>query len=93
MANISLQLSDALIDQSTQIAQELGISRSAFISQALEHELERITRERDRNALVADLKHLAGNPDYLAESALLDAGFNDTPAHDTEQWWEKPKGF
>lgn len=91
MTAISMKLPDALIDQSTHIANELGISRSALIRQALTHEIERITREREQKALTADLKNLAADPDYLAESALLDASFNDIPADDAEQWWEDPR--
>ena len=90
MANISLKLPDALLDQSTQIAKALGISRSALVCQALNNEIERITREREQQAMTADLRNLAANPDYLAESAVLDTGFNDTPANDADQWWQSP---
>lgn len=44
MKSVSLQLSDQLIAQSADIAKILGISRMAFIRQAIGHEIEPVQK-------------------------------------------------
>jgi predicted transcriptional regulator len=87
MTAISMNLPDELAVQSSSMAKQLGMSRTAFIRQALQHELQRVERQQDEAAIAADLRRLADNRTYMAESEAIEAGFNDLPEDDAECWW------
>ena len=90
MTAISMNIPDELAMQSTSMAKKLGMSRTAFIRQALQHELQRVERQQDEAAIAADLRRLADNRTYMAESQEIEAGFNDLPEDDAEFWWTIP---
>ncbi len=92
MAAISLKLPDSLIQQSDQLAKELGVSRTALIRRALRHEIQRSRRTLEQQAIISDLAHLSADRNYLAETDQLDAGCADLPEEkDFEDWWIHPK--
>ncbi len=64
MKSVTLRLSDQMISQGVDIAKKLGISRMAFIRQAIEHEIEWIGKNRELDAMKASLKAMKTNPDY-----------------------------
>ncbi len=73
MIAISLKLPEGLIQQSDQLAKQLGLSRTALIRQALRHEIQRSRRDLERQAILSDLAHLAADPIYLADIEELDS--------------------
>ncbi len=92
MIAISLKLPENLIQQSDQLAKELGLSRTELIRRALRHEIQRTRRIRDQEAIATDFAYLATDRNYLAETDELDAGFSDLPdAEEAEDWWNHPK--
>jgi mRNA interferase MazF len=69
MKSVSLRLSEQLFSQGSDIAKKLGISRMAFFRQAIEHEIERIQKNQELDAMKASLDAIKSNPDYWEHQA------------------------
>ena len=87
MKSVSLRLSDQLISQCGDIAKKLGISRMAFIRQAIEHEIDRIQRNRELGAMRASLTAIKANPDYWEHQQEWQDTAGTLPPDD-EVWWK-----
>ena len=74
MPTLTVKLPEPLARESQQAAEDLGMTRSAFIRQALEHELENIRADQERQNMAASFRAMAASPDYMCESELLDQG-------------------
>jgi predicted transcriptional regulator len=86
MKSVSLRLSEQLISQSADIAAKLGISRMAFIRQAIEHEIERVQKNRELDAMKASLKAMKANPDYWVHQEEWQDTASTLPPEE-EIWW------
>jgi metal-responsive CopG/Arc/MetJ family transcriptional regulator len=87
MLAISLKLPDDLVAESNRLAEHLGITRTELIRQALRHELQRIRRQQEQQAIAASLRAMRDDPNYLAETESLDERLGDTLPEDEEEWW------
>ena len=68
MKLMSLKLSDQIFARSTEIAKKLGISRMAFVRQAVEHEIERIEKRQELEAMASSLAAIKAKPEYWEDS-------------------------
>lgn len=87
MIAISLKLPDELVEESTRLADELGITRTELIRQALRHELARVQREQELKAMAASFRAMRGSETYLAETCELDNGLAEALPDHAEDWW------
>ena len=69
MKLMSLKLSDQIFARSTEIAKKLGVSRMAFVHQAVEHEIERIEKRQELEAMASSLAAIKAKPEYWEDSA------------------------
>lgn len=88
MVAISLKLPNDLARESKEIAQQLGISRTELIRQALRHELARVQAQIERKAISRALQAMREDPSYLQESAELDDRLGDTLPDEPDRWWQ-----
>lgn len=89
MSAISVKLPDSLLQESTQIAEEMGLSRSELIRLALVHEITHFKAAKERQAMAESLRAMKQDSNYLTQSDELDAGLNDVLPPETEQWWSR----
>ncbi len=87
MIAISLKLPDALAKESQQLAERIGITRTELIRQALRHELGRIKRQQELEAMAASLRAMRDSAAYLKEAEMLDNGWSERLADEPEHWW------
>lgn len=88
MAAISLKLPDDLAEESKALAEQLGITRTEFIRQALRHEVREIKAELERQAMAEALKAMREDPDYLQESEQLENGLTHRLPNEPDHWWQ-----
>src|SRR5579872_4953220 len=72
MTALSLHLPDKLAQASTEAAYSLGISRTEFIRQAIEHELKNLRIQQELEAIVKSFASMKKHPDYLKEMEEID---------------------
>lgn len=89
MAALSIQLSDDLAIASQHAAQKLGVSRSHFIRQAIEHELQSFQERSEREAMAKSMVALRKSQTYLEESEELDELLHSSLPEEQDQWWTK----
>ncbi len=77
MSTISLKLDDSLEKESMLIAKSLGLSRTKFITHAIEHEIARIKRKNERKKMAQFLVQMNGNTDYQKELNEIEKGLDD----------------
>jgi len=77
MSTISLKLNDSLEKESMAIAKSLGLSRTKFITHAIEHEIARIKRKNERKKIAQFLSKMGNDKKYQAELSELEKGFDD----------------
>jgi metal-responsive CopG/Arc/MetJ family transcriptional regulator len=85
---ISLKLPDELAQQSTRVAEKIGISRAELIRIALEHELAVINKCLEREDMAKAFEAMRKDPDYERENAILDQGLMDSLPNEPENWWQ-----
>ena len=71
----------------TLLAKKLGISRMAFIRQAIEHEIERIQKNQELDAMKVSLTAIKSNPDYWEQQQEWQDTTEVLPSAD-EIWWQ-----
>ena len=80
---------DELAEESRQLAQQLGISRTEFIRRALEHEISSVAAQMERGAMARAFEAMKGHSGYVSESEELDQGLNTALPEEADNWWEK----
>ena len=85
---IYLHLSDEMAKESQKIAKELGLSRTQFIRDAIQHELERIKKQLVQQAMAKSLQAMREDTCYLKELKELESGFEERLPQDDEPWWQ-----
>ncbi len=88
MAAISLKLPDDLAEESKILAEQLGITRTEFIRQALRHEVREIKAKIERQAMAEALEAMREDPDYLQESEQLETGLAHPFPNEPDHWWQ-----
>ena len=89
MAAISLNLPDDLAQESKMVAEQIGITRTELIRQALRHELDQIKARMERLAMAEAIQAMKQDPEYLRESEELDAGLTEALPNEKDAWWQK----
>ncbi len=74
---ISLKLDDALEKESMMVAKSLGLSRTKFITHAIEHEIARIKRKKEREKIAKFLLRMRQNKQYQIEVEDIEKGLSD----------------
>ncbi len=88
MTALSISLPDNLAIASQKAARQLGISRIAFIRQAIQHELEALAKRDEQQHLAQALLALQADPHSLQEIQDLDGSvFSELPDEE-EEWWK-----
>ena len=77
MSMISLKLDDALEKESMMVAKSLGLSRTKFITHAIEHEIARIKRKKEREKIAKFLLQMRQNKQYQIEMEDIEKGLSD----------------
>jgi metal-responsive CopG/Arc/MetJ family transcriptional regulator len=85
---VSLKLPDELAEESRRVADQIGVSRTELIRIALQHELERIARQREQAAMAASFRAMRDAPAYVKDAELIDAGMSDPLPEEPEAWWQ-----
>jgi predicted transcriptional regulator len=88
MIAVSLKLPDELAEESKRLAEQIGITRTELIRQALQHELDRIKRQMEREAMAASFRAMRQNDEYLKEAETLDDEFSEFLPDESETWWK-----
>jgi metal-responsive CopG/Arc/MetJ family transcriptional regulator len=89
MTALSLHLPDHLARESQNAARSLGLSRSSFIRQAIEHELQQLMLKKEQNALLRSFTALCDDPTYMKEAQEIDEALSTALPDESEEWWKK----
>ncbi len=89
MAAISLKLPDDLAEESKALAEQLGITRTEFIRQALRHEVREVKAEIERQSMAKALEAMREDPEYLQESEQLENGLEHPLPNEPDHWWQE----
>lgn len=89
MTALSISLPDNVVEKSTAAANQLGISRTAFIRLAISHELKRLSTEKEQNKMGKALAQMHNDPAYQNQSYEIEAGFSEDMLPEEEAWWIK----
>jgi metal-responsive CopG/Arc/MetJ family transcriptional regulator len=87
MASISLNLPDDLAQESTQVAERIGVSRTELIRQALRHELDDIEARFEREAMAAALATMRSDETYRQDARAIEEGLTEGVTEETDDWW------
>lgn len=87
MTAIQLRLPDDLAQASAVVARAAGVSRSEWIRQAIERELERARSLREKRAMAASLAAMRNDSHAARAGDALDEGLPTDLPHEQEGWW------
>ena len=91
MTAISVRLPGALLQESREIAKQLGVSQEQFVKRAIVHELEAFKKKHEQEAMAKCFAAMKNHPDYLAELSEIEMGLNSELPEDEDEWWTKAK--
>jgi metal-responsive CopG/Arc/MetJ family transcriptional regulator len=89
MISLSINLPNHLAEASNKAAKKLGFSRTAFIRQAVIHELEGFEARIEQEAVINSFKAIKKSQQHKTESAEIDNGFSSDLPEEKEEWWNK----
>lgn len=89
MKSLSINLPDNIIKASTKVAKKLSISRTAFIKQAIVHELEEFESHLKQKAIVDSFNAMKKSKKYMTELEEIDNGFSSVLPQEREEWWKQ----
>ncbi len=87
MNTLSINFPDDLVEASQRAAEELGISRTQFIRQAVVHELKNYRKQRELKAMATAFAAMNKHPEYLKESKEIEENLNTLLPEEADQWW------
>lgn len=88
MSAISIKLPDEMAAESMKVAEELGITRSELIRQALNHEIESFKAQKERNAMAEAFQVMKREAAYVTESSDIESGFSNDLPDEKDEWWK-----
>jgi metal-responsive CopG/Arc/MetJ family transcriptional regulator len=88
MTALSISLPDNLAIASQKAARQLGISRIAFIRQAIQHELEALAKHDEQQHLARALLALQTDPHSLQEMQVLEESAFPPLPDEEDEWWK-----
>lgn len=89
MKSLSINLPDNIAKASSDAAKKLGFSRTAFIRQAIIHELEDFESKQEQQGIVNSFNAMKKTRKYLIEQEEIDNGFSSDLPIEREGWWNK----
>lgn len=87
MKSLSVNLPDNIFKASSKAAKKLGLSRTAFIRQAIVHELKEFESELEQKAIVESFNAMKKSKEYMAELEEIDNSFTSSLPEEREEWW------
>lgn len=87
MTNLSIALPDHIAKASNEVAKKLGISTTAFIRQAVTHELNNFQSEFEQDDIVKSFNAMKQSKEYLKEAEELTNSLNSNLPNERENWW------
>lgn len=88
MKSLLLSFPEMLISKSDDAANQLGVSRSEFIRQAVIHELEKLAKRTKENDIVSSFEAMKKSKTYLKEIGFLDDGLAENINGEEDVWWK-----
>ncbi len=89
MTALSINLPDFVANATIEAANLLGISRSAFIKQAVIHELNLIDAKIKQESIAFAFKNLAKSKAYMTEAVEIMDFLNSDLPDEKDEWWSK----
>ena len=90
MTALALQVSERMAQESRRFAKNAGLSRTAFIREAIEEKIERMKRQHDEQAMIKAFRALSKSTEYLKECEDLEGRTDDLLLDEEETWWSTP---
>jgi metal-responsive CopG/Arc/MetJ family transcriptional regulator len=87
MRTFSITLPNDLADSSQKIAESIGLTRAQFIRVAISHELQRVQRQAQLEAMVDSFNAMRKNKKYLKESASIEQALTTSLPEEKDEWW------
>ncbi|HJD56335.1 MAG TPA: ribbon-helix-helix domain-containing protein [Rickettsia endosymbiont of Pyrocoelia pectoralis] len=89
MVSLSITLSDDIAKASNETAKKLGLSRTAFIRQAIIHELDHSQSRLEHDSIIKSFAAMKKSKEYLKEAIQITDTLNtELPK---EKWWINKK--
>lgn len=85
---LSITLPDTVANASSQAARHLGISRTAFIRQAIAHELAMLHKKEKLAGIIGALLAMQADPAYQQELELWDNANSPELPEESDEWWK-----
>ncbi|OGT59072.1 MAG: hypothetical protein A3F43_06015 [Gammaproteobacteria bacterium RIFCSPHIGHO2_12_FULL_42_10] len=86
---LSINLPDPLAKASQEAAAKIGISRTAFIRQAITHEITLLHARLEEEAIIKSMKAMKQSKQYLKEANDSMRSLEINLPKDKEKWWRK----
>lgn len=71
MTNLSITIPDDIAKASNEVAKKLGLSRTAFIRQAIIHELDNLQSKFEQERIIKSFNAMKKSPQYLEEAEKI----------------------
>ncbi|KHO04087.1 ribbon-helix-helix domain-containing protein [Rickettsia felis] len=91
MTSLSITLPDNIAKASNEIAKKLGLSRTAFIRQAIIHELNNLQSQFEQDDIIKSFNAMKKSKKYLEEMTEITENLNSELLEEKEKWWSKKK--
>ena len=91
MTSLSITIPDEIAKASNDIAKKLGLSRTAFIRQAIIHEIDNLQSRFEQEGIIKSFNAMKECPQYLEEAEEIMNGLNSELPQEDEKWWIKKK--
>ena len=85
---LSISLPDTMANASSQAARHLGISRTAFIRQAIAHELAVLKKKEELEGITRSLLAMQADPTYQQEVEFLESSYYPELPEEPDEWWK-----
>jgi hypothetical protein len=89
MTSLSIHLPNFVATASADAASALGISMTAFIKQAIIHELEHIEHRTNQGYIITTFQAMSKSNNYMIESKEVADHLNSELPEEEDQWWSK----
>lgn len=86
MKTLSINLPDTLAKASQEAASKMGISRTEFIRQAVDHELKHFKAALEEEAIIASIRAMKASKSYQKEASEIDEGLSTDLPEDKNEW-------
>lgn len=91
MGSLAITLPDKIIKASSEVSKKLGITRTAFIRQAVVHELENFQTKLEQEGIIKSFNAMKKSKMYLKEANKLIDEFDLPLPQEHEEWWKNKK--